>query len=418
MTEDICVNSPSISFSDDKDGWKRFKLSDLASMHARIGWQNLRTSEFLDDGDYLLITGTDFKDGKIDYSSCHYVSKDRFDQDPNIQLKNGSILITKDGTLGKVAFVDQLKFPATLNAGVFNVTKKAPDVDEKYLYQYLRAPFLMDYVTSKATGGTIKHLNQNILVDFTINKPDYEIQKKIGDFLSRLDEMISVQKQKCDSILRFKFGCLNKLFPAIGESEPQLRLRSDGKKWIYSRIDEICTFSKGSGYSKSDVSDEGEPLLLYGSLYTDYQTIIHTTKTVAAKRNDSVVSTGREVVIPASGETKEDIARASAIVSKGVMIGGDLNILVPKKELDPGFLAYSITYGPVNRQIVSKAQGATIVHLHSDAISQCMVAYPDISVQKQICSFLETIDNQILFETQIFNKLHDIKNALLQRMLI
>ena len=68
-------------------------------MNARIGWQNLRTSEFLDSGDYLLITGTDFDNGRVKYSTCHYVEKKRFDQDTKIQISTGSILITKDGTV-------------------------------------------------------------------------------------------------------------------------------------------------------------------------------------------------------------------------------------------------------------------------------------------------------------------------------
>ena len=85
--------------------WEQRKLSDVATMHARIGWQNLRTSEFLDSGDYMLITGTDFNDGAVNYSTCHFVEKERYEQDKHIQIKNGSILITKDGTLGKVAYV-------------------------------------------------------------------------------------------------------------------------------------------------------------------------------------------------------------------------------------------------------------------------------------------------------------------------
>ena len=149
--------------------WEQRKLSELTSMHARIGWQNLRTSEFLDSGNYMLITGTDFNDGAINFSTCHYVERERYEQDRNIQIHNGSILITKDGTLGKVAYVQGLSMPATLNAGVFNVQiKDANNVDEKYLFQYLKAPFLMDYVDKKATGGTIKHLNQSILVDFPV----------------------------------------------------------------------------------------------------------------------------------------------------------------------------------------------------------------------------------------------------------
>src|SRR5699024_3941569 len=156
-------------------------------MNARIGWQNLRTSEFLDNGDYMLITGTDFKEGTIDYTNIHYVEKERYDQDKKIQIRNDSILITKDGTLGKVAYVEGLTMPATLNAGVFNVrVKEDTKVDSKYLFHYLKAPFLLKYADSQSTGGTIKHLNQNVLVNFPIPLPSEKEQKKIGSFFKQL----------------------------------------------------------------------------------------------------------------------------------------------------------------------------------------------------------------------------------------
>ena len=174
---------PEFRFKGFTGDWEQRKLSELTTMHARIGWQNLRTSEFLDEGDYMLITGTDFDDGKIKYDTCHYVEKERFDQDKHIQIRNGSILITKDGTLGKVAYVQGLPMPATLNAGVFNVEIIDKNMtDEKYLFQYLKAPFLMDYVGQRATGGTIKHLNQNILVDFPVAMPAKAEQEYIGRY--------------------------------------------------------------------------------------------------------------------------------------------------------------------------------------------------------------------------------------------
>lgn len=192
--------------------WEEKKLASIASMHARIGWQNLRTSEFLDHGDYYLITGTDFLDGHINFDKCHYVNEKRFQQDKNIQVVNGSILITKDGTLGKVAIVNNLDKPATLNAGVFNVVVKDSNIDVKYLYQYLAAPYLMNYVSKRATGGTIKHLNQNILVDFPIYFPEYKEQKTIGNFLEKLDKSISLQQQKLDKLKDLKKAYLNELF--------------------------------------------------------------------------------------------------------------------------------------------------------------------------------------------------------------
>ena len=186
-------------------------------MHARIGWQNLRTSEFLDKGDYMLITGTDFDDGRINYSTCHYVEKERYDQDTHIQIHNGNILITKDGTLGKVAYVQELDMPATLNAGVFNVEiKNENHVDGKFLFQYLKAPFLMEYVGKKATGGTIKHLNQNILVNFPIVLPKKAEQDKIGRCFENIDHLITLHQRKCDKLKLIKKFKLQNMFPKKG----------------------------------------------------------------------------------------------------------------------------------------------------------------------------------------------------------
>lgn len=213
---------PKIRFAGFTGDWEQHKLSELTTMHARIGWQNLRTSEFLDSGDYMLITGTDFNDGAIDYSTCHYVEKERYEQDKNIQIRNGSILITKDGTLGKVAYVQGLTMPATLNAGVFNVEIKDENIaDEKYLYQYLKAPFLMDYVSKKATGGTIKHLNQSILVDFPIAMPKKEEQVEIGNYFQSLDHLITLHQQKCNALKEFKKYMLQNMFPQKGENKCQ-----------------------------------------------------------------------------------------------------------------------------------------------------------------------------------------------------
>lgn len=180
------------------NAWEQRKLSEIATMHARIGWQNLRTSEFLENGDYMLITGTDFVDGSINYSTCYFVNKERYEQDKNIQIKNGSILITKDGTLGKVALVQGLSMPATLNAGIFNIEiKNELEIDNKYLFQYLKAPFLLDYVKKRATGGTIKHLNQNILVNFPVLTPQKLEQTKIGQYFSNLDNLITLHQWEC-----------------------------------------------------------------------------------------------------------------------------------------------------------------------------------------------------------------------------
>lgn len=349
-------------------------------MHARIGWQNLRTSEFLDSGDYMLITGTDFIDGAVNFDTCHYVERERYEQDKHIQIRNGSILITKDGTLGKVAYIQGLTMPATLNAGVFNVEiKDENEVDNRYLFQYLKAPFLMDYVDKKATGGTIKHLNQNILVDFPVVLPHKAEQEKIGEYFLAIDHLITLHQRE------FAFLC----------KEKSKKFRYIKNAWEQRKAIDIADYSKGNGYSKGDLTDAGTPIILYGRLYTKYQFAISEVDTFAVPRNGAVYSQGNEVIVPASGETAEDIARASAVEKSGVLLGGDLNILRPFDFINPLFLALAISNGEPQKELAKKAQGKSVVHIHNTDIQEVTIAYPSRTEQDRIVSVFRQLDNLI-----------------------
>lgn len=210
------IFSQEIRFKDEQGReypeWIVQKLEELVSMHARIGWQNLRTSEFLNSGDYYLVTGTDFVNGKINFSTCHYIGKERFEQDKKIQLDNDNILITKDGTLGKVAYVDILPKPTTLNAGIFCLKSKKQNINMKYLFQYLRGPFMMQYCNRHSTGGTIKHLNQGVLITFPVPLPSLSEQQKIADFLTAVDHQIEVEENRLERMQVIKKGLLQQMF--------------------------------------------------------------------------------------------------------------------------------------------------------------------------------------------------------------
>ncbi|MBQ9044006.1 MAG: hypothetical protein IJ111_14475, partial [Eggerthellaceae bacterium] len=124
---------------------------------------------------------------------------------------------------------------------------------------------------------------------------------------------------------------------------PAIRFDGFTDPWEQRKLGELADFSKGQGYSKADLTDAGTPIILYGRLYTNYETVISNVDTFAVQREGSVVSQGNEVVVPGSGETAEDISVASAVLQSGVLLGGDLNIIRPYAELDQTFLALAIT---------------------------------------------------------------------------
>ncbi|MEC4273524.1 restriction endonuclease subunit S [Adlercreutzia sp. R25] len=177
---------------------------------------------------------------------------------------------------------------------------------------------------------------------------------------------------------------------SIGASLPYF-----GKTWEQRKLGELCSFTKGRGYSKLDIRDSGTPLILYGRLYTQYQTRIEEVDTFAAEKGGSLLSKGNEVIVPASGETAEDIAVAASVRRSGIIFGGDLNVLTPEGTLDPDYVALGITYGSAHGDLAKRAQGKSVVHVHNADIEMTKLAYPSIKEQRAISAFVLRVDSLI-----------------------
>lgn len=199
--------------------------------------------------------------------------------------------------------------------------------------------------------------------------------------------------------------------------EPKIRLKGFSGDWETSTIGEIASFSKGRGYSKSSLRPEGHPIVLYGRLYTNYSSVIEAVDTFASLQNGSVISKGNEVIIPGSGETSEDIAVASAVKQKGVILGGDLNVVTfDQGKIVPAFAAMSITNSKTHYELSGYAQGKTVVHLHNSSIAKGHLSFPSVSEQSAIVSYISSIDSLIQSTTKKIESLKQVKAASLQSM--
>ncbi len=191
--------------------WSVEILENSTDLFARIGWQGLTTNEYRSDGEHFLVTGTDFEKGYVDWDNCVFVDKFRYDQDQKIQLKNDDILLTKDGTIGKVAFVRGLKKPATLNSGVFVLRPKGNSYDPKFFYFLLNSFYFKDFLNRINAGSTIKHLYQKDFVKFKFPLPQIEEQKKIAEALSDCDYWIESIEKLIEKKKLIKQGAIQKL---------------------------------------------------------------------------------------------------------------------------------------------------------------------------------------------------------------
>ena len=158
---------------------------------------------------------------------------------------------------------------------------------------------------------------------------------------------------------------------------------------------DVAEFSKGNGYSKGDLIESGTPIILYGRLYTKYETSISEVDTYVEAKEGSVYSKGGEVIVPASGETAEDIARATTVDKSGILLGGDLNVVMPNKDIDPAFLAISISNGNSQRELSKKAQGKSVVHIHNEEIRNLVIPFPNKMEQNKIVDYFANLDHLI-----------------------
>ena len=188
---------------EEEDVFERLSFGKDFLLKARIGWQGLTKKEYRESGEYKLITGTDFtKYNRIDFDNCVYVEKDRYEQDPYIQVHEDDVLITKDGTLGKIAYIDTMDMPATLNGGVFVVRDNSGRVLQKFLMYYLTSSYFLNWMKHNHTQGSIQHLTQALLSKFTIPVVSKEKQKDIVGILDTFSG--SIQNLEAQLALRQK----------------------------------------------------------------------------------------------------------------------------------------------------------------------------------------------------------------------
>jgi len=195
-----------------KKGWEVQRLGDIATLKARIGWQGLTTSEYRTSGDYFLITGTEFKKGFIEWDKCFCVDEERFIQDKNIQIKQHDVLVTKDGTIGKIALIKSLPKPATLNSGVFVIRPINESFNPEFFYYLLLSDVFLKFLGQLTAGSTINHLYQKDFVTFKFSAPKtISEQQSIAKILLDMDEEITSLESKLEKYHQVKSGMMQNL---------------------------------------------------------------------------------------------------------------------------------------------------------------------------------------------------------------
>ena len=192
--------------------WVEKRLGDCATIKARIGWQGLTVDEYQDTGNFCLIGGSNFEHGAVLWDTCPYVSQERYNQDKFIQVHEGDVLVSKDGTIGKVAFIKSMPKPSTLNSGVFVIRSCDSDLAQLYLARVFLSKWFEGFIDRITAGSTIVHLYQKDIVDFSFSVPPTIIeQKAIAAMLSDMDAEIAALEAEKHKVESIKQGMMQEL---------------------------------------------------------------------------------------------------------------------------------------------------------------------------------------------------------------
>ena len=274
------------------------------------------------------------------------------------------------------------------------------------------------WLASPGGAGRNRVLNLNQMLQYEIQIPSVAEQRSIADVLINIDSLITLHQRKYDKLVAIKRSMLEKMFPREGSRFPEIRFAGFTDPWEQRKLGDLVQFSKGTGYSKGDLRESGTPIILYGRLYTKYETVISEVDTFADAKAGSVYSRGGEVIVPASGETAEDISIVSVVEKSGVLLGGDLNIITPPSDLDAAFLAISISNGKPHEDMAKMAQGKSVVHLHNTDLEKIDLTFPCLEEQTQISRYFGAIDHLITLHQRKLEKLQAIKRSMLEKMFV
>lgn len=213
--------------------WSVKRIKQTTYLKGRVGWKGLTSDEYLEDGYAYLVTGTDFSKKFINWNDCHCIEENRYEDDPYIQLRDGDLLITKDGTIGKLALVTGLDRPACLNSGIFLIRPTSSYLTE-YMYWVLQSNAFKVFCDLSSLGSTIQHLYQNVFEDFSFPVPSSHEQVGIAKFLDRetakIDTLIAEQEKLLTLLAEKRQATISH---AVTKGlNPDVPMKDSGVEWL------------------------------------------------------------------------------------------------------------------------------------------------------------------------------------------
>lgn len=387
--------------------WEASYLGFECSVKARLGWKGLKAEEYVDDG-YVFLATPNIKDKEIDFSNVNRITKERYDESPEIMLEKGDVLVTKDGsTTGTTNIIRTLPEPATVNSSIAVLRSKGR-VLSQYLYYFFVSEYTQNLISRMRGGMGVPHLFQADLRKFNILIPAETEQRFIASFLdhetAKIDILIEKQKQLIHLLKEKRQAVISH---AVTKGlNPNAKMRDSGiewlgdvpEHWIVSRLKH--TIESGSSISYGIVQpgtplDDGVPFIQTTNMSDgsfDPYNLQKTTQKIADTFPRSKLD-GGEVILG----IRASIGAAYVVPDflKGANLSRGVARIIPAASILSEYLVLFFGAGAVEHYWGLSKQGSTFSEVSIETVRELWLAIPSLCEQEKICRYVNNVINKL-----------------------
>lgn len=400
------MNIPQLRFPEFKGEWEKKKLGEVAEITTG-STPSTAVDEYY-NGNRLFVSPADLQGNRFIVKTKTTLSELGFSK--GRKIKKGSVLFVCIGsTIGKVG----IAMEDCLTNQQINALNAKDNFENNFIYTLLE----LNGSEIKLLAGVqaVPQINKTDFSNLQFSFPTLPEQTKIATFLTAVDEKIQALKKKHSLLEQYKKGVMQKLFSQA------LRFKDenghDFPDWEVKKLGDVCSFFRGSPISKTDLIENGKyKCIHYGELFTKYNEIINYVFSNSNKENGFLSKIG-DILMPSSDVTPKGLAKASSIQIENVILGGDMNILRPNKNINSKYLCYLLNHNTY--KIIEIVSGTTVKHIYNKDVRNLEFAISNsIEEQTTIANFLSALDDKINQTQSQIEKTEAWKKGLLQKMFV
>lgn len=417
------MNIPKLRFKEFTDEWQIKKLDKNTYIKARVGWKNLKASEYVSSG-IPMIAGQHIKQGKILWDKVDFITNERYDESPEIQLKNNDIIFSKDGSLGNPAIIKNMPKKATINGTMMLIRLNYinDNVSPNYFYQICNSQYFKKMVSLIKSGGTVPHIFQRDIINFTFPIPKtLEEQEKIANFLSIVDKKVENLKNTITSLENQKKGLLQQIF------SQKLRFKDKNgnnyPNWEKKKLGDIATLKNGISKS-NEAFGHGKKFINLQDIFNksyifnDNYSLVDVTEKELSENN---LLKG-DVLFVRSSVKREGVGLPCVImenlidtVYSGFIIRCRFNI---NENIYLHYKKYCFLEFSFRKALLKKSSSSANTNINQDNLSKLYVNLPCLEEQTKIADFLSAFDRKLDNQKAQLEHWKQIKKGLLQQMFV